>query len=93
MSTWTTQAADAIEKTVATVRDRTVEPAERAAKAVVLGVLAGCCVLTALLLVAIVTFRLLTLAMPVWAAWMVMGGIFIGLGLFCWSRRAGGSRA
>lgn len=89
MSNWTVQAADAIEKTVTTVRDRTVEPAQRAAKAIVFGVLAACCVMTALLLLAIVSFRVLSLAIPVWATWMVLGGIFIAGGLFLWSRRTG----
>ncbi len=93
MTHWTVQAADAIEKTVATVRDRTVEPAQRAAKAIVFGVLAACCIVTALLLLAIVAFRLISLAVPVWATWMILGGILIGGGVFCWSRRtAGGSR-
>ena len=87
MSHWTVQAADAIEKTVATVRDRTVAPAERAAKAVIFGVLAACCVITALLLLSIVGFRSLSLVIPVWATWMVFGGIFMAGGLFCWSRR------
>ena len=91
MTHWTVQAADAIEKTVATVRDRTVAPAERATKFVVFGVLAACCVATALFLFAIVTFRLLTLVFPVWASWMIVGGIFIAGGLFCWSRRTGGT--
>jgi hypothetical protein len=89
MSNWTIQAADAIDKTVSAVRDRTVEPAQRAAKAIVFGVLAACCVMTALLLLAIVTFRVLSLAIPVWASWMVLGGIFIAGGLFLWSRRTG----
>ena len=91
MSEWTTQAADTIEKTVVAIRDRTVEPATRAANYVVYGVFAACCALTALLLLTIVMFRALTYAMPVWAAWMLLGGIFVLGGLFCWTRRAGGS--
>lgn len=87
MAHWTVQAADAIEKTVVAVRDRTVAPAQKAARAVVYGVLAGCCTLVALLLLAIVGFRVITLALPVWSTWMVLGGIFIVGGLFCWSRR------
>ena len=90
MSEWTTQAADTIEKTVVAIRDRTVEPATRAANYVIYGVFAACCVLTALLLLTIVMFRALTYAMPVWAAWMLLGGIFVVAGLFCWTRRAGG---
>jgi len=90
MSEWTTQAADTIEKTGVAIRDRTVEPATRAANYVIYGVFAACCVLTALLLLTIVMFRALTYAMPVWAAWMLLGGIFVVAGLFCWTRRAGG---
>ena len=91
MSNWTNQAADAIEKAVATVRDRTVEPAQRAAKVVVFGTLAVCCVITATLLLAIAGFKVLNYVMPIWATWMVLGGIFIAGGLFCWTRRTGGS--
>jgi hypothetical protein len=90
MSEWTTQAADTIEKTVVAVRDRTVEPATRAATYMVYGVFAACCVLTAVLLTTIVLFRVLTYAMPVWAAWMLLGGIFVIVGMFCWTRRSGG---
>jgi hypothetical protein len=49
-----------------------------------------CCVLTAVLLFTIVLFRVLTYAMPVWAAWMLLGGIFVLAGLFAWTRRSGG---
>jgi hypothetical protein len=90
MSEWTTQAADTIEKTVVAIRDRTVEPATRAANYVIYGVFAACCVFTALLLLTIVLFRVLTYAMPVWAAWMLLGGIFVLAGMFLWTRRAGG---
>ena len=90
MSEWTSQAADTIEKTVVAIRDRTVEPATKAANYVVYGVFAGCCVLCAILLLTIVTFRVLTYAMPVWAAWMLLGGIFVIAGLFCWTRRTAG---
>lgn len=92
MSEWTTQAADAIEKTVVAVRDRTVEPAQKATRAVVYGVFAACCAVTAVLFVLIVLFRLLTLVVPVWAAWMIVGGILIGGGAFSWSRSIGGTQ-
>ena len=90
MSEWTTQAADTIEKTVEAIRDRTVGPATRGANYVIYGVFAACCVLAALLLSTILLFRVLTYAMPVWAAWMLLGGIFVLGGLFCWTRRTGG---
>ncbi len=92
MSEWTIQAADTIEKTISAVRDRTVEPANRAAKAIVYGVLAACCLFTALLLISVVIFRVLSFVVPVWTTWIILGGIFSAAGLFCWSRRTGGSR-
>jgi len=91
MSEWTVQAADTIEKTIVAVRDRTVTPAQRAAKAVVYGVMAAFCILTAVLLLAVAAFRVLTLAVPVWASWMILGGILIAGGLFSWTRRTGGT--
>lgn len=91
MSEWTSQAADAIEKTVVAIRDRTVEPANRAARAVIFGVFAACCVVTALMFLTIVLFRVLTYAVPVWAAWMIIGAIFIGGGAFLWTRRIPGA--
>jgi hypothetical protein len=92
LSEWTTQAADTIEKTVVAVRDRTVVPAQKAAKAAIYGVVAACCVATALLLLAVGAFKALNIALPVWLSWMVLGGILIGGGVFCWTRRTGGAR-
>jgi hypothetical protein len=89
MSDWTTDAADAIERTVATVRDRTVEPAEAVSRAVVYGLLAVLILLPALVLGAIGTFRGLVLVEQgyTWAAWCSLGGIFIAGGAFCWIKR------
>ena len=47
MADWTTQAADAIETAVTTVRDRTVVPARKATKVVVYGLLVAFFALTA----------------------------------------------
>ena len=87
MTDWTTQAADAVEKAVVLVRDRTVVPAQRAAKAIVYGFLTAFFALTAAMLLAILLFRVLTIPLPVWAAWLVLGGIFLIAGGFCWTRR------
>ena len=53
MSDWTTQAADAVEKAVVLVRDKTVVPAERGARFAVFGFLTAFFALTAFALVAI----------------------------------------
>ena len=89
MSDWTTDAADAIDRTVALVRERTVEPAQAITRVVVYGLLAGVIVGPALVLTAIGAFRGLVLLYQgyVWAAWCTLGGIFVLLGAVCWSKR------
>jgi Putative Actinobacterial Holin-X, holin superfamily III len=88
LSDWTTQAADAVEKAVVLVRDKTVVPAQQGAKVVVYGFLTTFFALTAFMLVTILAFRVLVIVVPVWAAWLIIGGIFLLGGLFCWSRRS-----
>ncbi len=61
MSDWTTQAADAVEKGVILVRDKTVVPAQQGAKVVVYGFLTAFFALTAFMLVTIFTFRVLVI--------------------------------
>ncbi|HZP29137.1 MAG TPA: phage holin family protein [Acidimicrobiia bacterium] len=89
MADWTTQAADAIENAVATVRDKTVVPARKATKAVVYGLLATFFGLTAVVLAVIGLFRVLVvLTGDVWIAYLIVGGIFVVGGTFCWAMRA-----
>jgi len=88
MSDWTVEAADTIERAVATVRERTVEPVQAATRAVVFGLLAGFFAVSALALLALAGFRLLTLGVPVWAAWSILGGIFVLGGAFLWAKRS-----
>ena len=85
---WTNRATEIIEQTAVLVRDRTVIPAQRGAKAVVYGLLAAFFGVTALILLAILGFRVLAIPLPVWAAWLLIGAIFMIAGLFCWNRRA-----
>jgi len=85
---WTTQAADALEHAVEAVRDKTVVPAQKATRAVVFGLLASFFVLTAVTLLVIGGFRgLVILTGEVWIAYLIVGGILVLGGAFCWSRR------
>src|SRR5690242_18748365 len=54
---WTTDAADAIERAVALVRERTVEPAQTVTKLVIYGLLAALIAIPALVLLVIGLFR------------------------------------
>ncbi|HEV7526078.1 MAG TPA: hypothetical protein VGP92_13995 [Acidimicrobiia bacterium] len=89
MSDWTTEATDVIERTVAMVRDRTVEPARALTKGVVYGLLAALIALPAAVLLSIGAFRALVLIEQgyTWAAWVTLGGIFVIAGAFCWTKR------
>jgi hypothetical protein len=89
VSDWTTEAADAIERAVATVRDRTVPPARAVTRAIVFGLLAALFVAPALVLAAIGAFRGLVLLYQgeVWAVWLTLGGISLIAGTFCWTKR------
>ncbi len=89
MSDWTTETVDRIEEVVATVRDRTVVPAENATKAVVYGLLVTFFAGTAAILLCIAAFRALDVYLPgpVYWAYLVLGGIFVVGGAFCWTRR------
>ena len=89
MSDWTTDAADAIERTVALLRDRTVEPAHAFTKVIVYGLLAAIMLIPAGALLTIALFRIsIVIAQGyVWLAWMIVGGIFMALGALCWAIR------
>ena len=89
MTDWTTEATDVIERTVGMVRDRTVEPARAATRAIVYGLLAALVAIPALVLLTIGAFRGLVLIEQgyTWAAWVTLGGIFVIAGAFSWTKR------
>jgi uncharacterized membrane protein len=89
MSDWTTDAANAIENAVTNIRDRTVVPAKSFSKGVVYGLLAVLIGVPPLILVVIMLFRLFVIMFQgyVWAAWFLMGAIFVAAGWFAWAKR------
>ncbi len=88
MADWTTDAVDTLENVVAAVRDKTVVPAQKATKAVVFGLLVAFFVGTAAFMLAIALFRVLVVITgEVWASYLILGGIFIVAGAFCWALR------
>jgi hypothetical protein len=89
VSDWTTEATDLVERTVAMVRDRTVEPAHAATRAVVYGLLAALIAIPAVVLLTLGAFRALVLIEQgyTWAAWVTLGGIFVIAGAFLWTKR------
>ena len=89
MSDWTTDAANAIDNAVGIVRERTVVPVQSLVRVVTYGLLAGLIIVPAAIMTTIAAFRLLTIATgnTAWAAWCILGGIFVLGGWFCWIKR------
>ncbi len=89
MSDWTTDAADAIERSIAlgARTDGRTGAGSHAGRRVRLA--RRLILIPALVLVAIGAFRGLVLIYQgyVWAAWCTLGGIFVIAGVFCWSKR------
>jgi hypothetical protein len=80
MDDWATQATDWVERGVGAIRDRTVGPAQQIVKFIVYGVLVAILAITAFVLFAVLLLRLLNLFLPDWAAWLVLGVIFLAGG-------------
>jgi hypothetical protein len=91
---WSVQAADLIETTVVTIRDKTTVPLRTAARAVVYGIALSVVAVLSMALAIIVGVRGLTLALTplvgrgpgghhrVWVTYAIVGGIFTLAGLF-----------
>ena len=87
---WPEQAADTIERVVGSVRDKTTGPLTTVAQGLVYGLLAAILGVAALVLFAVGLERVLIdffFEDDVWAAHLIVGGIFVLLGLFAWSKR------
>jgi hypothetical protein len=95
---WAAHAADTIERAVGNVRDRTTGPAVTVARAVVYGTFAVLVGLAALVLATIGAFRLIDNYLPdavfgeehTWAAFLIIGLVFVIAGVVLWARRYGG---
>ena len=87
---WAAQTADTIERVVGSVRGKTADPVEKVARVVVYGLVAAILGITAIVLVCIMVVRILDIAIPgeVWAAYLILGGIFTVAGAFLWRKRS-----
>jgi hypothetical protein len=86
---WPAQAADAIEKVVGNIRDKTTGPALTASRAIVYGTFAGIVGVAALVIVTVALVRFVDVYLPgdVWAAYLLLGVIFTVGGALAWARR------
>jgi hypothetical protein len=91
---WVTQATEAIEGAIDSIRDKAVVPLRTVARAIVYGLLAAIVGLAALVVFAIAFVRMLNIYLGnipgapdgVWLADLVAGAIFVILGVFFWTK-------
>ena len=89
MADWTTDAVDALDQAVGLVRDKTVVPAQKASRAIVSGLLVAFFVIVGVFMLAIALFRILVVITDeVWLSYLILGGIFVVAGVFCWALRS-----
>jgi uncharacterized BrkB/YihY/UPF0761 family membrane protein len=92
---WPSQAADAIERAVGSVRDKTTGPLLKLAKGVVYGTFAALVGVTALVIAVIGAIHALDNYLPdsvfgerhMWAVHLIVGLVFVVSGGILWSRR------
>lgn len=94
-SDWPAQAADTIERVVGTVRDKTTVPALTVARTVVYGTFAALVGSASLMLLIVALVRGVNVVLPdsvfgeehVWAAYLILGLLFVVVGAVLWGRR------
>jgi vacuolar-type H+-ATPase subunit I/STV1 len=86
---WARQIVDGLDSVVDAVRSKTSDPLAKLIKAVVFGVMAAGLGFMTLLLLTIGSIRMLDAYLPstVWAAYLVLGGLFCLIGVLLWSKR------
>jgi hypothetical protein len=95
---WPAQAADTIERVVGSVRDKTTGPALTVSRAVVYSTFAALVGTACLVVFIIAGIRLLDSYLPdavfgeehIWAAYLILGTIFVVVGAVLWGRRHNG---
>ena len=86
---WAGQAADAVVSVVDAVREKTTGPVLTVARAIVYGLIGVFAALVAFVLLTIALVRFTDVYLPggVWAAYLLIGVVFIVCGLFVWQKR------
>lgn len=85
-----TRGADLVDKLVELLRDRTVRPLTLATRVVVFGIIVFAAALVTMVLLSITLIRVLTVYAfdgRVWISDLVVGAVFVLLGLVAWYQR------
>jgi len=86
---WTADLLDRLDHVINVVRSNTTDRLVRIARLLVFGLIAAIAGLMALILLIVGAIRLLDVLLPreVWLPDVLLGAIFLGAGLFLWSKR------
>ncbi len=86
---WTADVLDRLDHVIEVVRSNTTDRLVKVARLLVFGLIAAVAGTMALILLIIGAIRLLDVLPPreVWLPDMLLGAIFLGAGLFLWSKR------
>ena len=86
---WTKDLLDRLDHYIDVVRSNTTDRLVKVARLVVYGVIAAILGAMAAIVALIATIRVLDIVLPreVWLPYVVLGAIFLGAGLFLWSKK------
>ncbi len=86
---WTSDLLDRLDHYIEVVRSNTTDRVVKVARLLVYGLIAAILGLMAGVVALIAMIRILDVVLPreVWLPYVVLGAIFLGLGLFLWSKK------
>lgn len=87
MSEWNKTVLDTMDYVVDVATNKVVRPAHRAAKVGVYGIVAATLILIVGFFLVTAVFRVTTLAVPVYGAYLIWGGIFLVVGTLLWVKK------
>lgn len=92
---WTADLLDRLDHVIDVVRSNTTDRLVRIARLLIFGLIGAVTGLMAAILLVIGAIRLLDVLLPrgVWLPDVLLGAIFVGAGLFLWSKRTVGPSA
>jgi hypothetical protein len=88
--------ADAVDSVVAFIQDKAVRPLTLATRAIVFGIIVFVAAVVTVTLLSITLIRVLTVYIPgnrVWVSDLIVGVVFVALGIVSWSQRIDRSAA
>lgn len=87
MSEWSKTLLEAIDSVAEISTEKVVRPAHKAARVSVYGIVVGILVTIVVLSLVIALFRITTLAVPVYGAYLIWGAVFLIIGTLLWAKK------